>query len=174
MGHGPGFTWKRQFGQSALHLGSAAARRYGRDGGRWGYWVCNTVWMLDDFTRGQRRHPGGAGIASLGSAHALRVLDLRRPHPDELLLTGEAGTVVVMNAQSGTAAPPIGRRASLCLALPSIARRDKPQQQYQKTTASSGGCRKGLRRSFEDSSPCDDPLNDELSSYVVRTSGFLK
>src|SRR3989475_1134153 len=63
-----------------------------------GYWVCNSVWMLDDFTR-----QNGA-IRMVPGSHKWRKLpqdvlaDLTAPHPGEELLTGSAGTVVVMNA----------------------------------------------------------------------------
>src|SRR2546427_824962 len=67
-----------------------------------------------------RKLPGGA------------LPDPRVPHPDEVLITGKAGTVVVMNAHlwhgglgNHTATPRTALHAFYC-------RRDKPQQQYQK------------------------------------------
>jgi hypothetical protein len=53
------------------------------------------------------------------------------------------------------------------------ARWDKPQQQYQKRLLRpevQAGLNPGLRKLLA----LDDNLNDELSSYVERTSGFLK
>src|SRR6266849_10977215 len=63
-----------------------------------GYWVCNSVWMLDDFT------PENGAIRMVPGSHKWRRLpqdalaDPVAAHPDEVLLTGHAGTVVVMNA----------------------------------------------------------------------------
>jgi ectoine hydroxylase-related dioxygenase (phytanoyl-CoA dioxygenase family) len=58
--------------------------------------------------------------------------DPKAPHPDEILLTGSAGTVVVMNAHmwhggtaNGTSAPRRALHAFYC-------RWDRPQQQYQR------------------------------------------
>ena len=97
-----------------------------------GYWVCNTVWMLDDFTA-----ENGATRMIPGSHHWRKrpqdVLDdPMAPHPHEVLLTGKAGSIAVMNAHlwhggtaNRTAAPRLALHAFYC-------RRDKPQQQYQK------------------------------------------
>ena len=135
-----------------------------------GYWVCNTVWMLDDFTT-----ENGA-TRMIPRSHTWR----RLPEPgntgllpDEELVTGEAGTVVVMNAHmwhGGT-----GNRTDRCRrALHGFyTRNDKPQQQYQK----------GLLRpeTIAALTPLqrrvlaiDDAENDRLSSATTRMSGFLK
>src|SRR5437762_1866681 len=97
-----------------------------------GYWVCNTVWMIDRVT------PENGALRAIPGSHCLRklpsdvLLDPHSPHPDEVLITGRAGTVVVTNAHlwhSGlgnhTAAARTVLHAFYC-------RRDKPQQQYQK------------------------------------------
>jgi ectoine hydroxylase-related dioxygenase (phytanoyl-CoA dioxygenase family) len=137
-----------------------------------GYWVCNTVWMLDDFTR-----ENGATRVIPGSHKWRRrpqeVLDdLLAPHPEEVLVLGTAGSIAVMNAHAwhgGTAnrtpAPRLAMHAFYC-------RRDKPQQQYQKHL---------LRADVQDSlSPdlramlaLDDPLNDSASAHVSVRSGFM-
>ena len=63
-----------------------------------GYWVCNTVWMLDDFT------PENGALRAVPGSHLWRKLpqnelaDPRAQHAGEVLVTGEAGTVVVVNA----------------------------------------------------------------------------
>jgi ectoine hydroxylase-related dioxygenase (phytanoyl-CoA dioxygenase family) len=63
-----------------------------------GYWVCNTVWMLDDFTS-----ENGATRMIPGS-HRWRtrpqdvLADPLATHPNEVLLTGKAGSVAIMNA----------------------------------------------------------------------------
>jgi hypothetical protein len=97
-----------------------------------GYWVCNALFMLDDFTaeNGSLRAVPGSHRAAACRPEALA--DPRAPHPAEELVTGRAGDVVVMNAHlwhAGTANRSPRRR----LALHSFyCRADKPQQQYQK------------------------------------------
>jgi ectoine hydroxylase-related dioxygenase (phytanoyl-CoA dioxygenase family) len=138
-----------------------------------GYWVCNTVWMLDDFT------PENGALRAVPGSHRWRKLpqnelaDLRAPHPDEVLVTGEAGTVVVMNAHmwhGGTA----NRTGAHRRAVHSFyCRSDKPQQQYQKQLIPEAIQQRfspELRRILA----LDDPLNDQLSSAVDKPSGFLK
>jgi ectoine hydroxylase-related dioxygenase (phytanoyl-CoA dioxygenase family) len=135
-----------------------------------GYWVCNSLWMLDDFT------PENGATRMVPRSHTWR----RLPEagntgslPGEELVTGEAGTVVVMNAHmwhGGTA-----NRTGRCRrALHAIyTRNDKPQQQYQK----------GLLRpeTIAALTPLqrrvlaiDDAENDRLSAATTRMSGFLK
>ena len=138
-----------------------------------GYWVANTVWMLDDFT------PENGAIRMIPGSHRWGNLpqealaDPQAQHPDEVLVTGQAGTVVVMNAHmwhGGTANRTARPR---CAMHAFYARWDKPQQQYQKRL---------LRREVQEAlTPqlrrllaLDDTLNDQLSSHVERTSGFLR
>jgi ectoine hydroxylase-related dioxygenase (phytanoyl-CoA dioxygenase family) len=138
-----------------------------------GYWVCNTVWMLDDYT------PENGALRAIPGSHRWGRLpqqvveDPLADHPSQVLITGRAGTVVVMNAHlwhagtaNRTAAPRAALHAFYC-------RRDKPQQQYQK---------KLLRPEVQQSlSPAlrhllalDDPFNDRVSAEVAVRSGFLK
>ena len=93
-----------------------------------GYWVCNTIWMLDDFTR-----ENGA-TRMIPRSHAWRRLPtpgITDSVPDEELVTGKAGTVVIMNTQCGTAERPTEPSAPQGAAWV-YTRNDKPQQQYQK------------------------------------------
>jgi ectoine hydroxylase-related dioxygenase (phytanoyl-CoA dioxygenase family) len=138
-----------------------------------GYWVCNTVWMLDDVTT-----ENGAIRVVPGSHHWGRLpqqvfTDPSAPHPHEVLLTGKAGTVVIMNAHAwhgGTANRTAAHRRAMHAFY---VRGDKPQQQYQKRL---------LRPEVQESlSPelrkllaLDDPLNDRLSSETTGQSGFLR
>jgi ectoine hydroxylase-related dioxygenase (phytanoyl-CoA dioxygenase family) len=138
-----------------------------------GSWVCNSVWLLDDFTLAN-----GSLRVVPGSHHRRRLpqdvlADPRAPHPDEVLLTGRAGDVMIVNAHAwhgGTA----NRTAAPRTALHAFfARRDKPQQQYQKQLV-----REEVQREL---SPelrwllaLDDVQNDELSARVAVRSGFLK
>ncbi len=138
-----------------------------------GYAVCNTIWMLDDFT------PENGATRCVPGTHHLRKLsqnviaDIFVPHPDEILVTGKAGTVVVMNAHmwhGGTAnrtgAPRRALHAFYC-------RRDKPQQQYQKVLLRPE-TQAELTPLMRKVLALDDPLNDELSSSMERLSGFLR
>jgi ectoine hydroxylase-related dioxygenase (phytanoyl-CoA dioxygenase family) len=62
------------------------------------YYVCNSLWLLSDFTE-----DNGATRVVPGShnsrQHPRDVLeDPKAPHPDQVLLTAKAGTVVIFNA----------------------------------------------------------------------------
>jgi len=138
-----------------------------------GYWVCNTVWLLDDFTLengATRVIPGSQNWSQLPQE---TLTDPTAPHPQEVLLTAPAGTVIVMNTHAwhgGTANRSDNHRRALHAFF---CRYDKPQQQYQKrllrpeTQARLGP---ELRHLLA----LDDPLNDELSSTESKASGFLK
>jgi ectoine hydroxylase-related dioxygenase (phytanoyl-CoA dioxygenase family) len=138
-----------------------------------GYWVCNTVWMLDDFTTDNGAIRVVPGSHRLGRLPQEVISDLKQPHPDEVLVTGKAGTVVVMNAHAwhgGTGNRTSAPRTALHLFF---CRRDKPQQQYQKRLLRpqvEGELSSELRRLLA----LDDPLNDSLSAEVAVRSGFLK
>jgi ectoine hydroxylase-related dioxygenase (phytanoyl-CoA dioxygenase family) len=134
--------------------------------------VCNTAWMIDDYTE-----QNGA-LRVVPGSHLTRRLpqdvlaDPRAPHPDEVLLTGKAGSVVVMHHvwHGGLA----NHTASPRLALLSFyVRRDKPQQTYQKQFVSAevqAGLSPELRRLLA----LDDPTNDLLAADPSPRSGFLK
>jgi ectoine hydroxylase-related dioxygenase (phytanoyl-CoA dioxygenase family) len=138
-----------------------------------GYTVCNSVWMLDDFTieNGATRLIPGSHRWNCRPQEVLP--DLTAPHSEEILLIGQAGTVVVMNAHlwhGGTA----NRTSHPRRALHSYYTRiDKPQQLYQKQYLSpelQARLSPGLRKLLA----LDDPYNDEISSKVTGMSGFLK
>ena len=138
-----------------------------------GYWVCNAVWMIDEFTA-----ENGA-IRVVPGSHTWRKLpqqilaDPAEAHPDEVLVTGPAGTVVVMNAhtwhggtENRTAQPRCALHSFYC-------RRDKPQQQYQKRLLRPE-TQAALSPELRHLLALDDPLNDALSAGNEGRSGFLK
>lgn len=138
-----------------------------------GYWVCNTVWMLDDFTRenGPTRMIPGSHRWKRRPQDELA--DPLATHPDEVLLTGKAGTIAVMNAHlwhggtaNRTSKPRLAMHAFYC-------RRDKPQQQYQKKLLRPD-VQAALTPELREILALDDPLNDDLSANVTVKSGFLR
>jgi ectoine hydroxylase-related dioxygenase (phytanoyl-CoA dioxygenase family) len=138
-----------------------------------GYWVCNSVWMLDDFT------PENGALRVVPGSHRWRRLpqaalaDPSEPHPDQMLITGRAGSVLVINAHlwhgglaNHTSAPRTAVHAFYC-------RRDKPQQQYQKALLRAdvqARLSPGLRRLLA----LDDPSNDALAQSDTPRTGFLR
>ena len=138
-----------------------------------GYWVCNTVWMLDDFTADNGAIRMVPGSHRWGKLPQQVLNNASAPHSEETLLTGTAGTVVVMNAHmwhGGTANRTDRHRRAL---HGFYCRWDKPQQQYQKQLIPVEQQRRfgpELRRLLA----LDDPLNDEMSSRLSGMSGFLK
>jgi hypothetical protein len=138
-----------------------------------GYWVCNTLWMLDDFT------PENGALRVIPGSHRRRQLpqqtlaDPHADHPRQVLITGRAGDVVVLNAHlwhagtgNNTAAPRTALHAFYC-------RRDRPQQQYQKKLLRPE-VQAELSADLRYLLALDDPVNDRLSAEVAVRSGFLK
>lgn len=138
-----------------------------------GPWVCNTLWMLDDFT------PDNGSLRVVPGSHRFRRLpaevlaDPRADHPDQVHVTGRAGSVVIVNAHTwhaGTAnrtdRPRTALHAFYC-------RRDKPQQAYQKRLLRPQ-VQASLSAALRDVLALDDPLNDRLSVAVTVRSGVLK
>jgi ectoine hydroxylase-related dioxygenase (phytanoyl-CoA dioxygenase family) len=138
-----------------------------------GFSVCNTIWLLDDFTA-----ENGATRIVPGTQYRRRLprqelTDPQAAHPDEVLVLGKAGDVVVMNTHAwhgGTAnRTPYPRRALHAF----YTRGDKPQQQYQKALLrpeTQARLSPELRRILA----LDDPRNDALSSQTTNMSGFLR
>jgi ectoine hydroxylase-related dioxygenase (phytanoyl-CoA dioxygenase family) len=62
------------------------------------YQVCNSIWLLDDFTQvnGATRVVPGSHRLTVSVRDAMD--DTSAPHPDEVRLTAPAGTVVVFNS----------------------------------------------------------------------------
>jgi hypothetical protein len=137
-----------------------------------GYWVCNCVWMLDDFT------PENGALRVIPSSHRWGrrpqdvVADLTGPHPDEVMVKGRAGSVIVINAHlwhgglaNRTSVPRTAVHAFYC-------RRDKPQQQHQKALLRAE-VQDRLTQKLRVLLALDDPLNDALAQQTGPRSGFL-
>jgi ectoine hydroxylase-related dioxygenase (phytanoyl-CoA dioxygenase family) len=135
--------------------------------------VCNVLWMLDDFTPENGATRFVPGTHRSGRLPQDLLADASAPHPDERLLTGRRGTIVVMNAHlwhGGTANRTDGPR----LALHSFyCRRDMPQQQYQKKLLRED-TRSALSPELRWLLALDDPQNDAISAQASGRSGFLK
>lgn len=138
-----------------------------------GFWVCNTIWLLDDFT------PDNGATRVVPRSHQWRKLpqqelaDPQAAHPEEALVLGEAGTVVIMNTHAwhGGTANRTGHPRRALHAF--YTRGDRPQQQYQKALLREETQRRlspELRRILA----LDDARNDALSSRTTGMSGFLK
>jgi ectoine hydroxylase-related dioxygenase (phytanoyl-CoA dioxygenase family) len=138
-----------------------------------GYWVCNTLWLLDDYM------PDNGSLRLVPGSHRWGQLpqqagaDPLADHPGQILVTGRAGSVVVLNAHAwhaGTTNTTTRTRTSLHAFY---CRRDKPQQQYQKRLLRAE-VQRSLSPALRDLLALDDPLNDRLSAEVAVRSGFLK
>jgi ectoine hydroxylase-related dioxygenase (phytanoyl-CoA dioxygenase family) len=81
-------------GHQALHTDFAAPPQPGH------YQVCNSIWLLDDFTE----HNGATRIVPgshrSGTVPGDALADPAATHPDEALVLGRAGTVVVFNSHA--------------------------------------------------------------------------
>lgn len=62
------------------------------------YQVCNTIWLLDDFTAQNGATRLVPGTHRSGRLPQDVLADPEAPHPDEVLLEAPAGTVVVFNS----------------------------------------------------------------------------
>ena len=138
-----------------------------------GYWVCNTIWLLDDFTPANGATRLVPGSHRWGTRPKDVLADPMAPHPQEQLLLGPAGSIAIMNSHlwhggtaNRTAKPRLAMHAFYC-------RRDKPQQQYQKSLVRPA-VQATLSPALRDLLALDDPENDRLSSGPAERSGFMK
>jgi ectoine hydroxylase-related dioxygenase (phytanoyl-CoA dioxygenase family) len=113
-------------GHQALHTDWGGPVRPG------GYQVCNSIWLLDDFTAGNGATRVVPGSHRLGALPREAMADPAATHPDEVQLIAPAGTVVVFNSHlwhGGTR----NRTGQPRRALHSyFTRRGNPQQLNQK------------------------------------------
>lgn len=138
-----------------------------------GNWVCNIIYMLDEFTL----HNGATRIVPGSHRWGQRpqevLADPFAEHPQQILVTGPPGTAVICNAHTwhgGTANhtdnPRRAMHAFYC-------RWDKPQQQYHKKLLRPE-TQARLTPQLRELLALDDPHNDEISANVTVRSGFLK
>jgi hypothetical protein len=138
-----------------------------------GYCVCNTIWLLDDFTPENGATRIVPGSHKWGKLPQQVLADPAAPHPDEVLVTGPAGSVVVMNTHAwhgGTANHTDRPRRAL---HSFYCRYDQPQQQYQKRLLRSEA-QAQISGRLRELLALDDPLNDQLCSQSTGMSGFMK
>jgi ectoine hydroxylase-related dioxygenase (phytanoyl-CoA dioxygenase family) len=62
------------------------------------YQVCNSIWLLDDFTASNGATRVVPGSHRARAVPRLALADPAAPHPGEVLITAPAGTVVVFNS----------------------------------------------------------------------------
>lgn len=138
-----------------------------------GYCVCNTIWLLDDFTRENGATRIVPGSHKWGKLPQQVLADAAAPHPDEILVLAPAGSVVVMNTHAwhgGTAnRTPTPRRALHSF----YCRWDQPQQQYQKRLLRPE-TQAALAPELRNLLALDDAVNDELCAAATSMSGFMK
>jgi ectoine hydroxylase-related dioxygenase (phytanoyl-CoA dioxygenase family) len=109
-------------GHQGLHVDWGAAVPPGD------YQICNSIWMLDDFTADNGATRIVPGSHRWGRLPQDDMADSRQPHPDEILVLGSAGTAVIFNSHlwhGGTLNRTSQPRRGLHSAY---VRRDKKQQ----------------------------------------------
>jgi ectoine hydroxylase-related dioxygenase (phytanoyl-CoA dioxygenase family) len=118
-------AWPGQ-GRQALHVDWEGPVKAGN------YQVCNSIWLLDDFTAQNGATRLVAQSHRWGNTPAEVMADPTAPHPDEQLLLAPVGTVVIFNSHTwhgGT----LNRTTTLRRALHSYwCRRDQKQQLDQR------------------------------------------
>ena len=138
-----------------------------------GFWVCNLLFMLDDFTSDNGALRVVPGTHRAGRLPAEVLADPLASHPDERMVTGRAGDVLVLNGHlwhgglaNETAQPRRALHVYYC-------RWDKPQQLYQKRMLRSA-VQSALTPGQRAICALDDADNDRLSSADSGRSGFLR
>lgn len=81
-------------GNQALHSDYGPLREDGT------YRLCNSIWLLDDFTPENGATRLVAGTHRSGRLPENEMDDPMEPHPDQTVLTAKAGTVVVFNGHT--------------------------------------------------------------------------
>jgi ectoine hydroxylase-related dioxygenase (phytanoyl-CoA dioxygenase family) len=138
-----------------------------------GSWVCNTVRMLDANTPDNGALRLVPGSHRRGQLPRQALADPLADHREQVLVTGRAGTVVVLNAHAwhaGTANRTGRPRAALHAFY---CRRERPRQQYQKRLLRPE-VQRSLSPELRELLALDNPVNDQVSATAAVRSGFLK
>jgi ectoine hydroxylase-related dioxygenase (phytanoyl-CoA dioxygenase family) len=101
-----------------------------------GYLACTAIWMLDDFTRqngATRLIPGTLRNPQLPQE---ALADVLAPHPDEIVVEGRAGDVLVFNGHCWHAGGANRSQARRRAVLVHYVRADQPQRLDQKQALS--------------------------------------
>ncbi len=99
------------------------------------YYVCNSIWLLDDFTAYNGATRVVPGTHRSGQRPGDVMPDPSAHHPDEIMVTAPAGTVVIFNSHlwhGGTLNTTTSSRPAL---HSYFCRRDQPQQLDQRQYA---------------------------------------
>ncbi len=111
------------------------------------YAVCNSIWMLSDFTKnnGATRVIPGSHLSGKNPQDALE--DLVATHPDEKLLLGKAGSVVVFNSHVWHGTTENRSQQTRASLTSFFCRRDDPHMVF--SSALSDAARKRLKESAQ-------------------------
>lgn len=138
-----------------------------------GFWVCNSIWMLDEFREDNGPTRVVPGSHLIGQLPTKQILSQYNAVNNEESVLGPVGSVVIMNAHlwhgGGENKSPFSRTALHSFYV----RRDKPQQQYQKELLT-----REVQNSLSEKQrwilALDDSLNDELAGSDAPRSGFME
>lgn len=138
-----------------------------------GFWVCNVIWMLDDFTAENGATRAIPGSHRWGTLPQQVLADPMAPHPQEVLITAPAGTVAIINTHAwhgATANHSGGPRRCLHVFY---TRWDKPQQQFQRALLNED-IKRNLSPQLRRLLAIDDEENARITLADPGRSGFLK
>ena len=138
-----------------------------------GFWVCNVVWMLDDFTLDNGPLRVVPGSHRWGRLPQQELHDPTAEHPRQNVITGEAGSAIVLNAHAWHGGMANHTSQSRTAIHAFYCRRDKPQQQYQKSLLPAH-IQRELSDELRELLAIDDADNDRLATQQTQRSGFLK
>jgi len=130
-------------------------------------------WMVDDFTSENGAIRVVPGTHKLGKLPQDVLEDPKAPYADEILVTGRAGTVVIMNAHCWHGGTANRTDQPRCAMHSFYCRHDKPQQQWQKQLLRPE-TQERLTPQLRALLALDDPENDRITSSNTVRSGFLK